>query len=222
MSEITNVAEYVDIYDHTEILNRLLDEVWDDSRYNLFGKTPFVSYSLEHNYSGKPTGYEQTFDEVLSNHRLVHKDYQFRSTGFNTADSTEKDCFAHTDVDLDTAHEGHYNLVIPVRGKSRIDFFKTDPDEIYLPETNAHGYAYYHEFKVQKEMGQNTPEFESYLAERKIGEIELSGPILLNTLVMHRVVVTEAPRAAWVTRWNNIPSDVDFQTFKNRVETVLA
>ena len=55
MSEITNVAEYVDIYDHTEILNRLLDEVWDDSRYNLFGKTPFVSYSLEHNYSGKPT-----------------------------------------------------------------------------------------------------------------------------------------------------------------------
>jgi len=39
---------------------------------------------------------------------------------------------------------------------------------------------------------------------------------------MHRVVVTEAPRCAWVTRWNNIPADVDFQTFKAKVQELLA
>jgi hypothetical protein len=38
---------------------------------------------------------------------------------------------------------------------------------------------------------------------------------------MHRVVVTEAPRCAWVTRWINIPADIDFQEFKQKVENIL-
>lgn len=218
---IKNLAEYVDIGDRVELLTSLYEKV-KVTHSNTFGKTPFKSYSLEDNMTGKPTGYEQTFDPILAEHRKVHPDYQFRSTGFNTADSTKKDVFAHTDIDLDTEHPNHYNLVIPVHGASRIDYFETKEDEVYLPEKNAHGYAYYHEFYAQKEMGQGTPEFEKFLSDRKIGHIIVDKPLLLDTNTMHRVVVTEAPRCAWVTRWNNIPADVDFQTFKAKVQEILA
>ena len=129
--------------------------------------------------------------------------------------------FAHTDIDLDTENPNYYNLVIPVFGASRIDYFETNEDEVYLPELNVYGYAYYHEFHAQKEMGQGTPEFENFLSERKIGHIIVDKPLLLDTNTMHRVVVTEAPRCAWVTRWNNIKEDIDFYTFKNRVESIL-
>ena len=121
---IKNLAEYVDIGDRVELLTTLYEKV-KVTHSNTFGKTPFRSYSLEDNMTGKPTGYEQTYDPILAEHRKVHSDYQFRSTGFNTADSTEKDVFAHTDIDLDTEHPNHYNLVIPVYGASRIDYFET-------------------------------------------------------------------------------------------------
>lgn len=216
---IPGLAEYVEIGDRTQLLLELYNQV-KITQSNTFGKTPFRSYSLE-DRAGIPTGYEQTFDPILAEHRKVHPNYQFRSTGFNTADSTEKDVFAHTDIDLDTEHPNYYNLVIPVFGASRIDYFTTQEDEVYLPELNAHGFAYYHEFKAQQEMGQGTPEFEKYLSDRKIGHIVVDKPLLLDTNTMHRVVVTEAPRCAWVTRWNNIPKDIDFHTFKNTVESTL-
>ena len=166
------------------------------------------------------TGYEEVFDPILSQHRLVHPDYQFRSTGFNTADSTEKDVFPHTDIDQNRKHSQGYNIIMPVIGGSRLDYYETNPDEVFLPEKNAQGYYYYHEFHAQAEMGQGSPEFEKFLADRKIGEIIVDRPILIDTEIMHRVVITEAPRCAWVTRWVNI-EDVDFQTFKNKVESML-
>jgi hypothetical protein len=64
------------------------------------------------------------------------------------------------------------------------------------------------------------PEFEKFLADRKIGEIIVDRPILIDTETMHRVVITEAPRCAFVTRWNNIPA-IDFQSFKTKVESIL-
>ena len=221
---IKGVAEYLDIKVDRGLLLSLYEKVKSDrvgKDFNVFGKTPFESYSLEYNMTGKPTGYEKIFDPILSQHRKVHPHYQFRSTGFNTANSTKKDVFPHTDIDLDTEHPNGYNIVIPVLGGSRIDYYETKDEEVYLPEKNAHGYAYYHEFKVQKEMGQYTPEFEKFLSDRKIGHIVVDKPLLIQTTTMHRVVVTEAPRCAWITRWNNIPKDVSFQQFKRKVESIL-
>ena len=220
---IKGVAEYLNIkhkFEEKDLILNLFNKVMIDKK-NTFGKTPFVSYSLEDNRKGKPTGYEKVFEPLLSKHREVHPNYQFRSTGFNTADSTEKDVFAHTDIDLDTEHPNGYNIVIPVFGKSKIVYYETKDDEVYLPEKNAHGYAYYHEFKAQKEMGQGTPEFQKFLDEREIGHIDVNKPLLIKTDIMHRVVVTEAPRCAWVTRWNNIPKDVSFTEFKKKVESIL-
>ena len=110
---IPGIAEYLNIKPDYDTFNRLYVEVKATSS-NTFGKTPFKSYSLEDNRTGVPTGYEQQFDSILSKHRQVHPYYQFRSTGFNTADSTEKDVFAHTDIDLDTEHPNGYNIVIPI------------------------------------------------------------------------------------------------------------
>ena len=158
---IKDIAEYLDIEVPTHLFETLYNMVKRHDN-NTFGKTPFVSYSLEDNRTGKPTGYEKSFWPVLNQHKFVHPHYQFRSTGFNTADSTEKDVFPHTDIDLDTEHPNGYNIVIPVHGNSKIVYYETKDEEIYLPEKNAHGHAYYHEFYAQKEMGQGTPEFEKF------------------------------------------------------------
>ena len=221
---IKGIAEYVDVDPQHELLLELYEKVKGDrvgKDFNVFGKTPFESYSLEYNMSGKSTGYEEVYDPILSQHRVVHPHYQFRSTGFNTADSTEKDVFPHTDIDQNREHAQGYNIVYPVLGASRLDYYETRPDEVYTPEKNAQGYYYYHEFYAQGEMGQGTLEFEKFLEDRKIGEIIVDRPILIDTEIMHRVVITEAPRCAFVTRWNNIPPHWDFDSWKKRVEQIL-
>ena len=217
---IDNVCEYINIKDYSTILQKLYNDV-SKLKFNSFGKSNMISFSLEDNITGEPTGYEKLFDPILSEHKKVHPNIQFRSTGFNVSDSIKNDCFAHTDVDYDKDHPNFYNLVIPVFGSSRIDYFETLAEEIHLPEVNAHGYAYCHEFKQQEVLKQGSVEFEKFLESKKIGHIVLDKPVLLNTNIMHRVVVTSAPRCAWVTRWNNIPEQIDYQTFKNKVEEIL-
>jgi len=217
---IDNVCEYINIKDYSTILQKLYNDV-SKLKFNSFGKSNMISFSLEDNITGEPTGYEKLFDPILSEHKKVHPNIQFRSTGFNVSDSIKNDCFAHTDVDYDKDHPNFYNLVIPIFGSSRIDYFETLAEEIHLPEVNAHGYAYYHEFKQQEVLKQGSVEFKKFLESKKIGHIVLDKPVLLNTNIMHRVVVTSAPRCAWVTRWNNIPEQIDYQTFKNKVEEIL-
>ena len=218
--EIKDIAEYLNIDVDKDLFFSVYDKV-KGNKVNTFGKTPFECYVLENNRTGKPTGYKEMFEPIVSQHRKVHPQYQLRSTGFNTADSTKKDVYPHTDIDLYTEHPNSYNIVIPVLGNSRIDYYEYKDDEVYLPEKNAHGEWYYHEFNVQKAMGQYTPEYEKFLSDRRFGHIIVDRPILIKTDTMHRVVVTEAPRCAWVTRWINIPADIDFQEFKQKVENIL-
>lgn len=211
---IPNIAEYIDINPQTELLKKLF--AYCDAKFNTFGKTKWVSYSLEDNLTGEVTEYEKLFEPILSIHRQVHPYMQRRSTGFNTANSLDKDLFAHSDVDYDQEHPNYFNVVIPVYGNSVIEYFETNEDEIWLPEKNAHGYAYYHEFKNRNQEG-----YEDFLQERKIGEIVVDRPVFIDTNTMHRVLPLEVPRCAWVTRWNNIPQEFDYRRFKERVESIL-
>ena len=217
---IKDVVEYIDIKPDLQLLRSLFDQVHNKDS-NEFGKTQWLSYSLQHNITGEPTGYEEVYEPILSVHKQVHPHIKKRDTGFNTSDSIEKMLFPHTDIDDHLEYPNYYNLVIPVIGKSYIEYFETKAEEVYLPENNAQGYPYYHEFKAQKEIGQGSEEFEKYLNERSLGRVEIDKPILIKTNIMHRVIVTEAPRCAWVTRWNNIPAEVDYQTFKKKVENIL-
>ena len=66
-------------------------------------------------------------------------------------------------------------------------------------------------------------QYEEFKKKRKIGEIVVEDrPVLIDTNLMHGVQILEAPRCAWVTRWNNIPVHHDFYTWKARVERILS
>lgn len=214
-SDLIGLCEYVNIKDITPLMDMLYKRV-DENEVNTFGKTAFKSYSLEHT-NGSDTGYTETFKEILDIHRQVHPDMQRRSTGFNTSNHVKKDLFAHTDVDYDQEHPNYYNLIIPLHGLATLHYYETNEDEIVLGEMNAHGNGYYHEFRNRLD----PDNYQSFLAERRIGSITMDKPLLLTTNTMHSVSIDIAPRVAWCTRWINIPGDIDFYTFKDRVERIL-
>ena len=72
---IKGIAEYVDININIDLYkniflrileNQKIKNHWsDDSKVNEFGKTKFQSFSLECNYSGKPTEYSKDFKPIL-------------------------------------------------------------------------------------------------------------------------------------------------------------
>tara|TARA_B100001057_G_scaffold87542_1_gene83469 strand:+ start:845 stop:1489 length:645 start_codon:yes stop_codon:yes gene_type:complete len=213
---IKDIAEYIDINPDMDLIKSLFDEV-NSNDFNSFGKTQWISYSLEDRATGKDLKNLEIYEPLLSEHRKVHPNIKKRDTGFNVSDSTKKDLYAHADIDFHLEYPNYYNIVIPVFGRSVIEYFETKREEIFLPEKDAHGHWYYWEFK-----NRNKPGYEEFLQERKIGEIEVfDKPVFIDTNTMHRVIVTEAPRCAWVTRWNNVPKEYDYQTFKKKVESIL-
>jgi hypothetical protein len=213
---IDGLAEYLDLDFDLDIYNMIFDEVARDKISNTFGKTMWHSFALEDNKTGIDTTYSKQFKTILEVMRSVHPYMQKRSTGFNYASSPEKDLFIHTDVDYDTEHPKHFNLIIPIYGTAVISYYRMLEDEVCLPEINAHGYAYYHEFN-----NRTGPDYEAFKKERKIGEIIADKPLLLDTNIMHGVEITESPRVAWCSRWNNIPKHHDFYSWKHKVESVL-
>jgi hypothetical protein len=213
---IEGIAEYLDIDFNLDYYKSVFDDVATDTIANTFGKTQWHSFALEDNRSGLDTAYATQFKLILDSMRDVHPYMQKRSTGFNYANTADKDLFIHSDVDYDTEHPKHFNLIIPIFGTAIISFYKTIEDEIWLPELNAHGYAYYHEFKKRKDA-----DYEQFKKERKIGEILVDKPVLLDTNIMHGVEIVDAPRCAWCSRWNNIPQHHDFYTWKHRVESAF-
>ena len=214
---IPGIAEYININVDTEYYHMIFDKVAGvDS--NTFGKTKWNSFALEDNRTGIDTEYSKDFKRILSEQKSVHPYMQKRSTGFNYANTVEKDLFIHSDVDLDTEHPKHFNLIIPIYGKALISYYKTKEEDIWLPEKNAHGFAYYHEFKKRLD-----DDYEDFKRANKIGEIivEPDKPVLLDTFIMHGVEIIESPRLAWCSRWNNIPVHYDFYSWKARVENIL-
>ena len=215
-NDLPGYCEYLNISDFSDILMDLYNQVKLDE-YNEFGKTGWHSYSLEH-IDGRDSGFSETFEPILSIMREVHPDMQKRSTGFNTSNAADNNLFIHTDIDTDQEHPNYYNIIIPLQGDSIISYYNSNEEEIFLGEPNAHGHGYYHEFK-----GRNSHDHNSdFVNERRIGSVNMNKPVLLSTGTMHGVTVQSAPRVAWCTRWINIPEEVDFKTFKARVEEVLS
>jgi len=212
---IEGVAEYIDVDIDIDYYKYVFDKV-SEINFNTFGKTQWQSYALEDNRTGIDTDYSREYALILDEQRSVHKHMQKRSTGFNYSNSKEKDLFIHTDIDLDTEHPKHFNLIVPIFGAAVISYYKTKQEEIWLPEKNAHGHAYYHEFNKR-----NDPDYEEFKRNNKIGEIIVDKPVLLDTNIMHGVEIITDPRCAWCSRWNNIPIHHDFYSWKARVENIL-
>lgn len=212
-NSIKDLAVYVDVEPHTDLLKELYK--FCDGKFNSFGKTKWHSFALEHK-TGGDTEYLKHFEPILAPHREFHPHIQKRSTGFNLSTSTEDDLYAHSDLDFDQEHPHYFNIVIPVHGKSTIEYFQTNEDEVQMPEVNCHNEFYYHEFKNRTHEG-----YEEFLQERLIAQFVIDRPLLIDTNTMHRVTVQEAPRVAWVTRWINLPKEVDIHTFKDMIEEKL-
>jgi hypothetical protein len=230
--EIPGICEYIDIPDEREILlsmweqivekeetlgvgeKRMLVNCHSHDRHNVFGKTKWQSYAMG-DLGDTDNGNGKIFEPLLQRHRQVHPDMQLRSTGFNFSDSEKKELYVHTDLDPKSEHPNYFNIVFPVHGASRIDYYETRPEEIWLPERNARKEYYYHEFR---------PEFKFDKAHnegRRIGHITVDKPVLIDTDVLHGVQIQQAPRLAFVVRYNNIPKELDFHAFKAHAEEVL-
>lgn len=185
--------------------------------HNIFGKTLWQSYALA-DLADKDNGNAAIFEPLIAKYRKVHPHFQLRSTGFNFSDSTEKELYVHTDLDPKCEHPNYFNFILPVVGRSRIDYYETRAEEIWLPERNSRDEYYYHEFKAKYKFDKE------HNKKRLIGHIHVdnnTGPVLLDTDVLHGVQVLEAPRLAFCVRFNNIPAHIDFHAFKKHAEKVL-
>ena len=231
-NEIKDLCEYINIPDDQAMLKLMWEKIVEKEMdlgvgekralvnchshdyHNVFGKTRWKSYALA-DLGDSGNGNAEIFEPLLAKYRKVHPDMQLRSTGFNFSDDTDKELYVHTDLDPLLEHPNYFNIVIPVHGASRIDYYETRAEEIWLPERNNRKEYYYHEFRPHLKWDLE------FNKSRQIGHIHVDKPVLIDTDVLHGVQVLEAPRLAFVVRFNNIPKEMDFAAFKARAERVL-
>lgn len=233
--EIDGLCEYINIPSYRDLLLSMWEQIVDKETnlgkgearalvgchshdyHNVFGKTRWQSYVLG-DLADQDNGNAAIFEPFMKIMRKVHPHFQMRSTGFNFSDDVNKELYVHTDLDPKTEHPNYFNFILPVAGRSRIDYYETRPEEIWLPERNSRDEYYYHEFRPKLKYDLE------FNKERQMGHIhvnEESGCVMLDTDVLHGVQVQEAPRLAFCVRFNNIPAHIDFHAFKARAEKVL-
>jgi len=71
---IKNIAEYIDIHPDIDLIKSLFEQVNADY-YNSFGKTQWMSYSLEDRATGEDT-YLETFKPLLDEHKKSSPTYK--------------------------------------------------------------------------------------------------------------------------------------------------
>lgn len=230
--EIPDLCEYIDIPGDQEALNALWQQVVDKETangigekralvnchshdyHNVFGKTQWQSYVLA-DLGDQDNGNAAMFEPFLEKYRKVHPYMQLRSTGFNYSNDIAKELYVHTDLDPSMEHPNYFNIVLPVFGESRIDYYETRSEEVWLPERNAKKEYYYHEFRPHLKFNLE------FNKSRQMGHIHVDKPVLIDTDVLHGVQLLASPRLAFVVRYNNIPKEMDFAAFKAHAEKVL-
>ena len=122
------------------------------------------------------------------------------ATGFNFNATTKNTVPPHIDVDTPL----YFNLLIPVFGIAKLNLFETIPEHLEF----RHGLSHW---KMQQN---GSP-------RKKIGELVVDKPVLLDTNILHDVEPIDTPRCVWCTRWIDIPRHFTYKTFKRHVENIL-
>jgi hypothetical protein len=210
MHNLKDVAEYIDIDIDYVLLKDTLEICFNNYNSSKFSptSTKMQGYNLEDWKTGKDTIFNDILESILVEHRKVHPDIKKRNTGFNVSHDADAHLFIHNDLDPYTDHPNHYNMIIPVHGLAKVIFYETRDEELYVPSRDIHNEIFHKKMKDET-------------LKVKMGEIIIDKPVLLNTKFMHEVVILEAPRSSWVTRWINIPEEYDFQIIKDRIERIL-
>jgi hypothetical protein len=230
--EIKGICEYINVPEDQALLKSLWEQIVDKETtlgkgearalanchshdyHNVFGKTRWQSYAIA-DLGDMDNGNAKIFKPFLDKHRQVHPHFQLRSTGFNFSDNVKKELYVHTDLDPKLEHPNYFNIIYPVHGASRIDYYETRAEETWLPERNARKEYYYHEFKPHLKFDKE------FNKSRQMGHITVDSPVLIDTDILHGVQILEAPRLAFGVRYNNIPKELDFHAFKKHAEEVL-
>jgi hypothetical protein len=189
-----NIIEYIKIGDYKDLLIDMFNDVsgYSPLSYIECGARSWILDSSE--------DYQIKWKDWLDLQRIVHKKLCPLATGFNFNPTNMHTVPPHIDIDTPL----YFNLLIPVFGIARINIF----------ETNLEHLEFRHGMKHWKMVQDDKP-------KKKIGELIVDKPVLLNTDVLHDVEPIDSPRAVWCTRWVDIDKSFNFKSFKKHVESIL-
>jgi hypothetical protein len=195
---MTGTIEYVDVDYDVEMYQSIYEDL-KKTRFSTFVECDISSWLIKSHPK-----YEGIMQPILQEHKKVHPDICPLATGFNYSPEARVPYHIPAHIDLDKPL--FFNLLLPITGCAKITVYKTVINDLEYRHNKSH-------FMVPKNNNANLEEVKTVVVDR---------PVLLNTNILHRVHITEAPRNAWCTRWINIPGTFTFDSFKDHVEKTLS
>jgi len=205
---IENIIEYVNVnYDKDYLLDKFLSLAGNNfqSYLNCGAISKIIKNTPDiRNY------------KILQEHDIFNYSiYDDWATGFNYSENLTNGVPPHADW----GEKNYYNLLLPIYGKAKIVLYHTDESTVINRYENP-------KLKVQwyDELGETihwSMKLSKDLELKQIGSLIVDKPTLLNTNFLHEVVIIEAPRLCWVTRWMNVEKNIDFRKAKNIIESKL-
>lgn len=189
------IIEYVDI----PWSSSYFESVYNSTLENWQGRG-YIECGAKSHVLSENTEFSNKWKNILDLHKLVHNDICPLATGFNFNATENHTVPPHIDIDKPL----YFNLLIPVFGVAKLNFYDTIPEHL----------EFRHGMKHWKMVQDDKP-------KNKIGEFVVDKPVLLNTDFLHEVQPLVVPRCVWCTRWIGIDSNYSFKTFKLHVESVL-
>ncbi len=190
------VIEYVDI----EWDKDLLESIFKSTLTEYDVGRSYIECGAKSHVMSENKEFETKWKPILDKHYKVHNKVCPLATGFNFNATVKNTVPPHIDVDKPL----YFNLLIPVFGVAKLNLFETIPEHLEF----RHGLSHW---KMQQD---GSP-------RKKIGELIVDKPVLLDTNILHDVEPIDTPRCVWCTRWIDIPQDYTYKTFKQHIENIL-
>lgn len=190
-SKVEDIIEHVNISYEIDVFREIFEKTTSSNPLDYLecgAQSWTLNTHLENSNLWKP---------ILQKHSKVHSQFCELATGFNFSKTNDHTVPPHVDID----RLNYYNLLLPVWGAARIEIFKTNPEHLEF----RHGLTHWMMLK-------------NGVAPQKIGELIVDKPTLLNTNYLHSVQPIVSPRCVWCTRWVDLPLELSFKNFKQKVE----
>jgi len=188
------IAEYINVDYNKEYLIRK----HNDAR-GAHGKEYIECGTESHILRDNPDYYRQ-WDHILTIMCGVHIGMCEHGTGFNLNGTLKAGVPPH--IDFDDREGNGFNLLLPMFGIAKINIYETIPSQLEF----RHGMTHWNMLQDK-------------YPPRKIGEIVVDKPVLLDTMYLHDVQVIDAPRAIFCVAWRGI--NKTYNEFKDHAEKTL-
>ena len=145
--------------------------------------------------------YYRQWEHILNIMSEVHIGMCEHGTGFNFNPTLKSGVPPH--IDFDEREGNQFNLLLPMYGVAKVSIYETIPEQLEF----RHGMTHWNMLQDK-------------YPPRKIGEIVVDKPVLLDTMYLHDVQVIDAPRAIFCVAWRGI--NMLYNEFKEHVENKLS